>query len=554
MDPRAALRSIEATLIAQGFTYVGPGAAQYEGPVKVHGKPVDIGLTISDTRFVTRPQVRLLNRLQVPVAVLAHIETDQGICYASGPGLPIDLYEPGAAILRVLEEVRRTLEASYAGRGRADYVDEYQQYWHAELRYRFFLPRRSALPSVTATSIFTYIGEKLQFLALANGTEMPGYTVRHPKPALVWYVDGDLGPGAKLALPKTLADLRRWFEAQPGLASRPWSTAFQHLVSEEPLFLVGQNAIIGASLKLPAHLKAAAARRAIRPEALPALIAKSAETIEITRIAGDWSSLCDVASRNNPRVKNLSGTSIALVGCGTIGSHLARMLVQTGAGSETPLALFDPDVLSEGNLGRHLLGLGDVGKLKAQALASELKRFHPQVQVTAYAEDALARWKILAQHDLVIDATGDWNIQCALNEAFLAREQGVAPKAILHSFVFMNGAGVQSFLNLGDSFGCFRCLRPKFDGPWRYPAGDEKDELNLRPATCGDGSFVPFTVDASVMAASLANKAALDLANGQPGARLRTCVVDFDRGRYQKPVSPPPSSQCPACVGRRGPA
>jgi molybdopterin/thiamine biosynthesis adenylyltransferase len=229
------------------------------------------------------------------------------------------------------------------------------------------------------------------------------------------------------------------------------------------------------------------------------------------------------------------------------------MLIQSGSGVGAAFTLFDNQVLSEGNIGRHLLGFGDIGKSKATALKAELERFHPQVTVHAYAEDATALWNRLAMHDLIIDATGEWNIQNVLNEQFL---ENTASKtsALLHAWVFMNGAGAQSFLNMRDELACLRCLKPQFDGPWRYPAGDEREELNLQPASCGDGAFVPFSVDASCMDASLANRAALDWAGGKPGYRLRTVQVDPDRGRYHKPVSPKPVAQCPACVSRRSAA
>jgi molybdopterin/thiamine biosynthesis adenylyltransferase len=552
MDRSEALRIIDATLKRAGFVEVGPGVADYEGAIPVHGRKVDVSVSIPDVRFAVRPRIRLKDKRQLPIEILAHVEEEEGICYASGAGLPVDLYKPGEAILRMLAEASRTLELSFRGRGKTELIDEYQHYWFPKLTVRCFLPRMSDRAETKAGTFFATRNGESEFIALAVSTDLPGYGFKFPQLAYVWHVQDRVGPGGGVGKPSTLEELERWFATQPALQGRSWPAVVDHLARGEMFFIAAPNAFLGLKLTMPSDLSAGLARRAIRQEALPKLLLARKGMVEIERLSGSRCDIDQVTARNNADMKNLADISIALVGCGTIGGHLARMLVQCGAGSHALFTVFDTQDLREGNIGRHLLGFGDVGKMKASALKEELERFHPQVRIEASTDDALKQWTRLAKHDLVIDATGDWNVQSTLNEQFLARTD-VNPKALLHSYVFMNGAGVQSFLNLDDEHGCFRCLKPKFDGPWRYPVADERAELNLQPASCGDGSFIPFTVEASTMAASLANRAALDWANGKPGPRLRSAVVDLTRGRYQKPVSPPPSSQCPACAHRRMP-
>lgn len=552
MNARDALRAIDSTLKNIGFKETGPGIADYEGPIKVHGKPVDVTLSIPDLRFTSKPKIFLKDRSQIPLELLAHVEAGTGICYASGAGLPIDLYHPGQAILRILEEVRRTLELSYAGRARLEIVDEYQHYWYPKVGVRTLLPRVSAAKTIKAQMFFAYQQDELKFICLASDLSLRGYEAQFPRMAQLWYVDESIGPTKAVAAPSTFVELESWFSGQAALRDRKWDDAFACLAARQLLFIAAPNALVGVGLEFPKDVATGISRGTIRQQKVPALVRARMPTIKIERLGGSWCNIEDVTSRNNVDQLTLKNISIALVGCGTIGSHLARMLVQSGAGSDARLSIYDTEILSEGNIGRHLLGFADIGKSKATALKAELERFHPQVRAEAFVENAIESWAQLTGHDLIIDATGDWNVQSALNELFLHAEPD-KPKALLHSWVFMNGAGVQSFLNLRDDHGCFRCLKPIFDQPWRYPAGNDKDELNLQPASCGDGSFVPFTVDASVMAASLASRAALDWANGKPGSRLRSAVIDADRGRYQKPVSPTPSPHCPACATLRGP-
>lgn len=546
----SAIQNIDASLKKLGFIYKGPGPCDYEGSVSVHGKRVDIRLEVPDTRFVKKAKAYLLDRSQVPIEILAHIESENGICYMSGAGLPLDMYEPGQAILRILEEVRQTIELSYRGRGVLEIIDEYQMYWNSQFNVRMMLPRNLAPGIYDAKSFFAKNGDDTLFFAVAEKPSISGYKTEHVVPCQVWYTKNPISPTKMVRVPKKLSSLKQWFLDQTLETGMTWGKVEEILYAEKMLFFASSNALVGIALELPKAIKSALKDRRIRKEKLPEFLRADAEKITVTHYSGSWCNIKDVTSRNYLGSEKMQDVSIALVGCGTIGSHLARMLVQSGAGGGKKITLIDNQILSIGNIGRHLLGFSDVGKMKSSALKAELERFHPDVNVSAIEGDVLASWGVIQQHDLLIDATGEWNVQVAINDSFL-NKRGDKLKAVLHSWIFMNGAGVQSFLNLGDDFACFRCLKPDLDGPWRYPAGNENDELNLQPASCGDGSYIPFSVDASTSAASLTNRAVLDLVSGKVGKRLRTIVVDFERGRYQKPVSPQPSDRCPACSSLR---
>lgn len=76
------------------------------------------------------------------------------------------------------------------------------------------------------------------------------------------------------------------------------------------------------------------------------------------------------------------------MGCGTIGGYLSDMLVKAGAGScGGKLTLVDFDGLLPQNIGRHRLGFPDLLSNKAEAMAKELKRLSPGVEVHALPVD-----------------------------------------------------------------------------------------------------------------------------------------------------------------------
>lgn len=539
-----ALSVIDATLKHQGFSEVGPGPADYEGTVSVHGKPVNVRLSIDDTSFSSMPVVTLLDRSQISYEVLAHIATNSTVCYSSAVGVPIDMFEPGQAVLRVLEDVASTLELSAKGQGAMQIADEYQFYWRGALDVRAFLEPCASGTFESVASFFAKQDGRIQFVGLGQNSSLFGYDIELPSQARVLHTSGILGPGPDRIVPTNIGELKSWYEAQGALETVSWETCLAILCRRKRFFIAAQNCFIGFAIEMPADLLAGLSKKAIREEALPRILSGRPLT-KIERYGCTWSGAGSATLRNLADRRSLRKSKIALVGAGTIGSHLAKFLAQSGAGVEQVLTVYDTQLLSIGNIGRHLLGFGDVGKPKATAVAEEIKRFHPQIKIQGLQLDALGVWAELAKMDIIIDATGDWNVQNAINALFLGN--GPKPGCVLHSWVVANGAAAQVFINANDEFACFRCLKPDFEKPWRYNAVRSDHPVNIQPARCDDGAYIPFSVGASAIAASLACDAALDVVNGKLSPRLRTVAIDFERSQYVRPVSPPRSEHCPAC-------
>ena len=51
-----AIQIIDETLREKGFEYIGPGSCDYRGPIKVHGKSVEIEIFIPDLSFAETPR------------------------------------------------------------------------------------------------------------------------------------------------------------------------------------------------------------------------------------------------------------------------------------------------------------------------------------------------------------------------------------------------------------------------------------------------------------------------------------------------------------------
>ncbi|MDP3630765.1 MAG: sulfur carrier protein ThiS adenylyltransferase ThiF [Actinomycetota bacterium] len=83
----------------------------------------------------------------------------------------------------------------------------------------------------------------------------------------------------------------------------------------------------------------------------------------------------------------LRSATVAIIGCGGLGSSVAEMLVRSGVGA---LVLIDFDRVEEDNLNRQLFFRDQLGRLKAEALAETLRRIDPSVHLDVVVERVTA--------------------------------------------------------------------------------------------------------------------------------------------------------------------
>ncbi len=85
----------------------------------------------------------------------------------------------------------------------------------------------------------------------------------------------------------------------------------------------------------------------------------------------------EIFARNVPGTTAiLQQQTVAVAGCGGLGSNVAVLLARAGIGR---LILIDHDVVEPSNLNRQHYFLDDVGKLKVEALAAHLRRIRPEI-------------------------------------------------------------------------------------------------------------------------------------------------------------------------------
>lgn len=121
---------------------------------------------------------------------------------------------------------------------------------------------------------------------------------------------------------------------------------------------------------------------------------------------------------SNPFLSTISGTTIGIIGLGSVGASLLPQLIKAGF---SRFVLCDGESLEAANVGRHLLGINYVGTNKAEACKSYIQSNYPWVEILHTGNldwflDNEAIEVLTTKCDLVISATADWASDKAIEE------------------------------------------------------------------------------------------------------------------------------------------
>ncbi len=149
----------------------------------------------------------------------------------------------------------------------------------------------------------------------------------------------------------------------------------------------------------------------------------------------------------------LSRATIALIGCGGIGSPALQYLAAAGIGT---LILIDDDRVDASNLQRQtIFAERDIGRLKVEAAAEWVERFDPSLQVRTHAgridrDNAAA---ILDGVPLVLDGCDNFATRLAVSDACVA--QGIA---LTSAAIGRFQGQIANFSGHLPGHSCYRCF------------------------------------------------------------------------------------------------
>ncbi len=203
---------------------------------------------------------------------------------------------------------------------------------------------------------------------------------------------------------------------------------------------------------------------------------------------------------------------VAVLGCGSVGAPLARLLAQAGIGN---LLLVDPETMDWPNVGRHELGAGSVGRSKSQELACAIEKAYPHLgevtcRKTRVGVNAQSLMGELTSYDLVVSTMGNWAAESFLNDM----QQSVRSfPPILYGWIEPNAAAAHALLISGDN-ACLRCGTDDKGHPHlavtTWPNGGD----HLQVPACG-AQFTPYGPAELCWTHALLSEAAIDALTGQ---------------------------------------
>jgi sulfur-carrier protein adenylyltransferase/sulfurtransferase len=174
----------------------------------------------------------------------------------------------------------------------------------------------------------------------------------------------------------------------------------------------------------------------------------------------------------------LKTSTVLIVGLGGLGSPVALYLAAAGVGR---LGLVDPDRVDLTNLQRQVLHTSNgIGQLKAASACARLHELNPETQLDVIPEAITAgnAREILAEYDLIVDATDNLESRYLLNDACY-----LFNKTLIHGSVY-RFEGQVSVLD-GHQGACYRCVYPTPPPPDLVPNGSVSGVMGILPGLIG---------------------------------------------------------------------
>lgn len=169
----------------------------------------------------------------------------------------------------------------------------------------------------------------------------------------------------------------------------------------------------------------------------------------------------------------LFDASVAIIGCGALGTVLANNLCRAGIGR---LVIADRDYIELNNLQRQILfDEDDIARRlpKAIAAAEKLQRVNSETKIEALVEDINADGveSLVKGVDLVLDATDNFETRYLLNDVCVKYGRPWIYSGVIASY------GVTMNILPGDT-PCLRCIFPEMPLPGTTPTCDTAGVLN----------------------------------------------------------------------------
>ncbi|MCC7536884.1 MAG: ThiF family adenylyltransferase [Deltaproteobacteria bacterium] len=448
-------RRLPADALSEPWAKTRAIQAAIEGSVGVAG--TDVGLRVGlGRRFPFElPHVFLAHPSAHPF--LPHIDEHGWVCYQATEGLVLRTSAPVHIVEDALAMAVRTLDDGLAGRNWLDVYDELEAYWRQygiDGLVRCYVEPDAAYRAIAVgfeRREFRYVADTVDDVVAFEG---PTQKLAAPRRGV--YVPLTRSVLSERIDPRSFADaaftrayVRRHVEAamlarldRCGLGDAPWP--FVVLGVPRP---TNGRSLVGLHYE---HVQGG------HP------LGAGTTTHPVRLVPFDRRDPRNLRARGGA-VTKFGNTRIAVIGCGSVGGHVALAIAAAGVGNIT---LVDPDKLKTENVFRHVLGKSALGKYKVDGVKAELEQKFPYLNVRVlreHADEAIEHRTLdPGKFDLAIVTIGDITTSRRLNRQL--QQHGTAT---VFTWLEPLGIGGHALLtHVTDGPGCYECL-------FRDPDGEE---------------------------------------------------------------------------------
>jgi molybdopterin/thiamine biosynthesis adenylyltransferase len=177
--------------------------------------------------------------------------------------------------------------------------------------------------------------------------------------------------------------------------------------------------------------------------------------------------------------KALKDASVLVVGAGGLGAPVLQYLAAAGVGT---IGVIDDDVVENANLQRQVIHRdADIGMPKVFSAEAAMRAQNPFVTVRAYHRRLTTDIVdgLLAEYDLVIDGTDNFDTRYLVNAAAAARGLPLVSGALTQ------WEGQISVFDPAHGAPCYRCLFPQAPAPELAPSCAEAGVIGPLPGVIG---------------------------------------------------------------------
>ena len=380
------------------FIVTKKSCSAFTAQLNVLGQKVTVDCELPEFFPYVFPIVRLSEESRKTFRGIPHIIKDNSLCLFNSADAQPNFLAPRELILSTLRKAEEVLRKGQSGENEDDFQVEILNYWGKDNRYdiRFFSP----LPSNPSRIYVSYAKDSFQPFYIATTNKSDNESLfKH-----ISYKDLETTPEKGIFIPLTSG----FSSHDVSTEKKMWSVIEQRTSTQTKRKIIAELSSIDPHIQ---HFFIVSFPDQNQDNVLVAWRGSSMSRLDGFR-RGHISPFLywNMQQETGAQIIKASVTpcmqphlfyrgsygyefrfrSAAIVGCGSVGSHLAKMLSSMGTDK---FLLIDKETLEVNNIARHVCGFSEVGLPKACALKLHLEQQNPNVYCDVYQQDAFSEVK-----------------------------------------------------------------------------------------------------------------------------------------------------------------